>query len=71
MAACNRPGFLPGLRRRNLFYNAYAAVAQKSPNAASAIAAVDRSWQANPVYQFLKFAICAAPSVTTRLPSFC
>lgn len=45
---------LAGPAQAQSLYNAYAAVAQKSPNAASAIAAVDRSWQANPVYQFLK-----------------
>ncbi|EXU83023.1 hypothetical protein AX23_08980 [Brucella melitensis 548] len=43
---------LAGPAQAQSLYNAYAAVAQKSPNAASAIAAVDRSWQANPVYQF-------------------
>lgn len=45
---------LAGPAQAQSLYNAFAAVAQKSPNAAKAIADVDRSWQGNAAYQFLK-----------------
>ena len=45
---------LAGPAQAQSLYNAFAAVAQKSPNAAKAIADVDRTWQGNAVYQFLK-----------------
>jgi len=45
---------LAGPAQAQSLYNAFAAVAQKSPNAAATIAAVDRSWQSNAAYQFLR-----------------
>ncbi len=45
---------LAGPAQAQSLYNAFAAVAQKSPNAAEAIADVDRTWQGNAAYQFLK-----------------
>ena len=45
---------LAGPAQAQSLYNAFAAVAQKSPNAARAIADVDRTWQGNAAYQFLK-----------------
>lgn len=45
---------LAGPAQAQSLYNAFAAVSQKSPTAAATIAAVDRSWQANAAYQFLK-----------------
>ncbi len=45
---------LAGPAQAQSLYNAFAAVAQKSPNAAKAIADVDRTWQGNAAYQFLK-----------------
>jgi len=45
---------LAGPAQAQSLYNAFAAVSQKSPNAAKAIADVDRTWQGNAAYQFLK-----------------
>ncbi|MCL7997388.1 lytic transglycosylase domain-containing protein [Brucella sp. 21LCYQ03] len=45
---------LSGPAQAQSLYNAYAALAQKSPNIAKAIANVDRSWHANPAYAFLQ-----------------
>ncbi len=45
---------LAGPAQAQSLYNAFADVARKSPNAAKTIAAVDRSWQGNPIYLFLK-----------------
>lgn len=45
---------LAGPAQAQSLYNAFAAVSQKSPNAEKAILAVDRSWQVNPAYLFLK-----------------
>ena len=45
---------LAGPAQAQSLYNALLAIAQKSPNAAKTIAAVDSSWQANPAYLFLK-----------------
>lgn len=45
---------LAGPAQAQSLYNALAAISQKSPNAEKAILAVDRSWQANPAYLFLK-----------------
>ena len=45
---------LAGPAQAQSLYNAYAALAQKSPNTAKAIADVDRSWHSNPAYMFLQ-----------------
>ncbi|MBB5701318.1 soluble lytic murein transglycosylase [Ochrobactrum daejeonense] len=45
---------LAGPAQAQSLYNAFAAVAQKSPNAAKAIASVDSTWQGNLAYLFLK-----------------
>lgn len=45
---------LAGPAQAQSLYNAFAAVSQKSSNAAKAIADVDRAWQGNAAYQFLK-----------------
>ena len=45
---------LSGPAQAQSLYNAYAALAQKSPNTAKAIADVDRSWHSNPAYMFLQ-----------------
>ncbi len=45
---------LAGPAQAQSLYNAYAALAQKSPNTAKSIADVDRSWHANPAYMFLQ-----------------
>lgn len=45
---------LAGPAQAQSLYAAFAAVAQKSPNAAKIIASVDRAWQANPAYLFLQ-----------------
>ncbi|MFQ0814854.1 lytic transglycosylase [Brucella anthropi] len=45
---------LAGPAQAQSLYNAFAAVSQKSPNAAKAIADVDRAWRGNAAYQFLK-----------------
>lgn len=45
---------LAGPAQAQSLYKAFAAVSQKSPNAAKAIADIDRRWQGNAAYQFLK-----------------
>lgn len=45
---------LAGPAQAQSLYNAFAAVAQKSQNAAKTIADVDRTWQGNAAFQFLK-----------------
>ncbi len=45
---------LAGPAQAQSLYNAFAALAQKSPNTAKAIADVDRSWHSNPAYMFLQ-----------------
>lgn len=45
---------LAGPAQAQSLYRAYAALAQKSPNTAKAIADVDRSWHSNPAYMFLE-----------------
>ncbi|MFD1197596.1 lytic transglycosylase domain-containing protein [Brucella gallinifaecis] len=45
---------LSGPAQAQSLYNAFAALAQKSPDTAKAIANVDKSWHASPIYTFLQ-----------------
>lgn len=45
---------LSGPAQAQSLYSAFAALTQKSPNTAKAIADVDKSWHSNPVYAFLQ-----------------
>lgn len=47
-------GLLAGPANAQSLYNAYRAVARNAPDAGKIVAAVDKSWQSNPAYMFIK-----------------